>query len=152
LSCTSSKQVTKLVEMEDSSIHSGIPTEEHIAFINLKIAADSIAHTNKVEMINVNLIKGHLKSNDAGDVRSNNYLTCILYEDSKSVDTIRIEHPLYRTYEYKNENNEMSVKEVKNKEAEFFLRFQLKKGKATQVKIIETLNGILTGELATISL
>lgn len=151
LSCTNHKQVTSLGAIENKSIQSGIPTEDRIAFVTLKITADSVTGTNEITILEKTLNTGHLKSNNAGAVRSNNYLTCILYNDSKEEDTIRIDHPLFRVYEYKNEKNEMSVKEVKNKEAEFFLRFQLK-GKSASVKIIETLNGVKTRELITFSL
>ncbi len=149
VSCTHSKHTTKAAE-EETKVKE-LPSSERIVFVNLKIKNDSISHTNTIELVNKTVTVGHLKSNDDGAVRSGNFLTCILYEDNAAGDTVKIEHPLYRVYEYMNEKNEMSSKEVKKKEAEFFLRFQLK-GKTAQVKIVETLQGNHQKEIALITL
>ena len=151
LSCKSSKQNQESKIKTESITEADVGLPERIAFLNLKIVTDSISRTNKIQVLNIKQVNGHLKNKDMGGVRSNNYLTCILYENLIATDTLRIEHPLYRMYEYMNEKNEMQVKEVKNNEAEFFIRFQLKQ-KTAQVKIIETLNGTITRELITFQL
>ena len=139
-SCNSTKPVKEATRVNDSSGKTEVASSERIVFVNLKIKTDSVSGKNKIELINKTIAAGHLKNSAEANVRSNNYLTCILFEDKVASDTIKLEHPLYKTFEYMNEKNEMSLKQMNVKEAEFFLRFQLK-GKATTIKILETING-----------
>lgn len=148
LSCSSSKPVA---EKETEAWDKEIPASERIVFINLKIATDSIEQVNRVTLLNKTITNGHLKNNDGGAIRSTNVLTCILYEDGRSSDTVLLQHPLFRVYEYKNEKEQMMLKESNEKEATFFLRYQLK-GKTAQLKILESIQGSNQKEIALIKL
>jgi hypothetical protein len=149
VSCTNSRHASQIAAA-NAAVKSETPVER-IMFINLIIRHDSISGNNKVEFLNKTISEGHLKSSEGGTIRGGDFLTCILYEDSKSMDTVRLEHPLYRVYEYMNEKNEMKLKAHQKKEASFFLRYQWK-GKQVQVKILETLQGRNEKEIALIQL
>ena len=125
--------------------------EERIVFVNLKITVDSVLKRNRIDVIDKTVATGHLKNNGGGAIRSNSYLTCIVYEDGQSNDTIMLQHPLYRVYEYMNEQQQLMLKETDEREATFSLRFQLR-GKQAQLKILETIHGNSQKEIALIKL
>lgn len=132
-SCNSTRPVKEVKRSNDSIAITGEVSSERIVFVNLKIKRDSVSGKNNIELINKTFTTGHLKNGMKGNGRSNNYLTCILYEDKLASDTIRLDHPLYKTFEYMNEKNEMTLKQMDVKEAEFFLRFQLKGKKSRYI-------------------
>ena len=136
-SCRSSKQVPAEVHPSDHPVATS--SVEKIVFVNFKIRADSIHHQNSIEVINTVFSEGHLKNNSAGNIRSANKLTCFLYENNAPVDSVTLEHPLYRVYEYMNERSEMVLKETRETAAEFFVRFQIRE-KTDKIKVMETVN------------
>jgi hypothetical protein len=125
VSCTNSRHASQIAAA-NAAVKSETPVER-IMFINLIIRHDSISGNNKVEFLNKTISEGHLKSSEGGTIRGGDFLTCILYEDSKSMDTVRLEHPLYRVYEYMNEKNEMKLKAHQKKEASFFFTLSMER-------------------------
>ena len=141
ISCSSSKPMT------ETKKESG----ERSVFINLKITADSVSKNSHVEELDKIVTMGHFDYKHVVTEGALNYLTCILYEDQVSMDTVVVQHPLYRIYEYMMDNGQTQYKEYNQKEAKFSLRFQLK-GKTARIKIIEKLVGLYPKEIASINL
>lgn len=69
-----------------------------------------------------------------------NYLTIAGYNDGKQIDSIIIEHPLYKHLEYLDGKNMLAAKDTVLQHAEFFVRLQAK-GQLNTVRINEHIAG-----------
>ncbi|MBS1533819.1 MAG: hypothetical protein JST78_01985 [Bacteroidetes bacterium] len=91
---------------------------------------------SKIELISVTESKGKLKKNTETKNSLENYLTLEIISPEAPKQIIRIEHPLYKTVEYVNDEHKLTAQYVETDEADFFIRFQ--KTGNTQIKVFET--------------
>jgi hypothetical protein len=91
---------------------------------------------------------GTLKKQATQPFLAEPYLSCIFYAGQVRIDSLHLEHPLYKHLEYVNAHNQLAQKAVKLDKSEFFVRFQ--QGKADHLKIEEILPDSIPKELITI--
>jgi hypothetical protein len=121
---------------------------DHIIFISMSIARDSLTGTRVITVQEVVKTPGTLKVRPRDPLGVGPYLSCIFFADQHRLDSLQLEHPLYQQLEYVNENKQFAHKVVKLNQAEFFIRFQ--QGGANLLKIEERLPDALPKELITI--
>lgn len=91
---------------------------------------------SKIELISVTESNGKLKKNTETKNSLENYLTLEIISSEAPKQVIQIEHPLYKTVEYVNDQHKLTSQYVETDEADFFIRFQ--KTGNTQIKVSET--------------
>ena len=122
-----------------------------IIFLVLNIHKTPIDAQNIVELVSKTESDGKIKNQNINIFHSENYLSAYVYNNKTLVDTIMIEHPLYKHFEYLDANNTFSVKDTILNKAEFFLRLQTQ-GRSNEVRISELLKNKARKELAIIKL
>lgn len=90
--------------------------------------------TNIVDLVSKNKIAGKIKTESTN--RNPNYLTLYLYSDKQLIDTVAMDHPLYKHYEYMNQNGTFTFKDTVIDTADFAIRTQ---NNINEIKIFETL-------------
>lgn len=90
--------------------------------------------TNIVELVSKKEIVGKMKTESTN--RSSNYLTLHLYSGKRLIDTVAIDHPLYKHYEYIGKNGTFAYKDTVIDNADFVIRTQKN---INEIKIFETL-------------
>jgi len=127
-------------------------TEEHlIQFLVLSIHQEPRSAAPVVKLLSKSTGNGVLKKQGASGLRSGNYLMMYVYHNQQLYDSIRLEHPLYKHFEYLNAENQLSVKDTVLHKADFFVRFQIT-ATVTEVRISETLRNAGTRQISTIKL
>ncbi|MDD5571475.1 MAG: hypothetical protein PHD97_10030 [Bacteroidales bacterium] len=111
-------------DKKDISDKTNAPVNE-LLFINFKITKDTLSGKTEILLLNKNTVNGTLKKNQDKNNENifNDYLQCIF--TNKKNDTVEvqiIEHPLIKQIEYVDSNNQLGRKNIKIKEAEFFIR------------------------------
>jgi hypothetical protein len=132
--------------------HSEITTKssaDEIVFVVFKMR--KYYNKNTIEIISTTKATGKMKADLNRPIDPENHLTLEILENNQIVKTLRIEHPLYKSVEYLNENNQYISKQVTADEGEFFIRIQ-KKALQTKVRVLETLKGKTKNELQTFKL
>jgi hypothetical protein len=109
-----------------------------IVFLTFKINKDPNNNTNKISHIGTIKTEGTLKNNSIEPVNSQNTLNIEIFINGILDQNIVINHPLYKSLEYLNENKSFSRKEVELDEAEFSIRITNKTSEKTII-ISETL-------------
>jgi len=107
-----------------------------IAFLVLKMKKDSQSAKSDITLLSKTQTTGRIK-NSADKPNSKNYLTIEVLDNNVLFQTVFVNHPLYKTVEYTDENNQLTSKSITLNEAEFFVRLQTKSGR-TKVRIYET--------------
>ena len=138
MSCSFSKQ-------NISSLENDKKEPNLITFLVLNIHRDTISSTNVVEFVSKIESTGKIKKQHI--FTTENYLTIYSYSGKHIVDSLILEHPLYKHLEYVDENNNFAVKDTVINSAEFFVRVQ---GHFKEIKIFETLKNRSTKQLNTI--
>lgn len=90
--------------------------------------------TNIVQLISKKEIDGKMKTESTS--RSTNNLTFYLFLDKQLIDTVSIDHPLYKRYEYANLDGTLKYKDTIINNADFVLRTQ---SNINEIKVFETL-------------
>jgi hypothetical protein len=103
-------------------------------FYVFNIHKDNNSSGNTVELVSKKEITGKMKTESTN--RSSNYLTLYLYSDKKLVDTVAIDHPLHKHYEYIGQNGTFAYKDTIIDNADFVLRAQRS---INEIKLFETL-------------
>lgn len=103
-------------------------------FYIFTIHRDNSSPTNIVELVSKKEIAGKMKTESTH--RSVNYLTVYLYSGKQLVDTLSMDHPLYKHYEYVGENGAFKYKDTLINNSDFVLRTQRD---INEIKIFETL-------------
>ena len=129
ISCGISNQNTS-----DSETKVKEPQSNLSWFYVFNIHKDNNSSTNIVELVSKNEIAGKMKTESTN--RSVNYLTFYLYSGKQLVDTLSIDHPLYKHYEYVAQNGAFRLKDTLINNADFVLRTQRS---INEIKIFETL-------------
>jgi hypothetical protein len=103
-------------------------------FYMFNIHKDNNSSTNIIKLISKKEVAGKMKTESSN--RSSNYLTLYLYSGKKLVDTVAIDHPLYKHYEYTDQNGAFTYKDTIIDNADFVLRAQRS---ITEIRIFETI-------------
>jgi hypothetical protein len=118
----------------------GIADSNTIMFLLLNMQRDSGTDKNAITLIDKKESTGKLKTHTTRLLYNDNYLWVYIYNNKTVVDSMQIEHPLYKHIEYLNADNTFAVLDTVLNEAQFFLRFQAPQTSG-QIKIVETLKG-----------
>jgi hypothetical protein len=103
-------------------------------FFVFKIHKNNNNSTNIVELVSKKEIIGKMKTESTN--RSPNYLTLYLYSGKQLIDTVAMDHPLYKHYEYMHQNGTFAYKDTVIDNADFVIRTQKN---INGIKIFETL-------------
>ena len=122
-----------------------------VIFVFLTIHKDSSDKKHIVEMVRKTESSGKIKKQFQNTFHSDNYLSIYVYNDKNLVDTMKIEHPLYKHFEYLDENNSLTAKDTVLDKADFFFRIQ-KQGHSNEIRIFETLKNKPRKEISIIKL
>ena len=106
-----------------------------ISFLILSIQKDTNNSKNIVEFVKKIESIGVLKKQYP--IPTKYYLTIYAYSGKHIIDSLTLEHPLYKHFEYIDENENFATKDTVINHAEFFVRLQ---GRFDEIKIFETLN------------
>jgi|GEM_PF-3891657 cell wall-associated NlpC family hydrolase len=127
----------KPAEMQNSS--TAVTTNaDSIAFFVFKISKNPESTKSQVKLINVLRNAGIMKEAAIHQNVPPNHLTLYLYHQKQLLDSIQVEHPLYKNVEYVTEDNKWAERAVQTDSAEFFVRWQTK-APVTMIQITETL-------------
>jgi hypothetical protein len=137
-SCSLSKQ-------NKSSLDNDKKEPNLITFLVLNIHMDTIKSQNIVEFVSKKESTGVIKKQHSFPTKY--YLTIYAYSGKHIIDSLILEHPLYKHIEYVDENKNFAVMDTIIKSAEFFVRLQ---GHFNEIKIFETLKNKSTQKLNTI--
>ncbi|TRX30624.1 hypothetical protein FNW52_19935 [Flavobacterium sp. ZT3R18] len=110
------------------------PEPNQSLFFVFNIHKDNNNSTNIVELVSKNEIIGKIKTESTN--RSPNYLTLYLYSGKQLIDTVAMDHPLYKHYEYMSQDGTFSYKDTIINNADFVIRTQKN---INEIKIFETL-------------
>ncbi len=132
LGCGSNAKTATATEPKTSK-----STESKIVFASFLISKQ-LGKSSKIELLSVTESNGKLKKNTATNAPSNDYLTLEITSEQTSKQIFKIEHPLYKTVEYVNDQHQLTSQYVETDQADFFIRFQ--KTGNTQIKVSETRN------------
>lgn len=122
-----------------------------IVFVVLCIHKDSNNTKHIVELVSKTQSIGKIKNQNKNTFHSGNYLTIYIYNDKNLIDTMTIQHPLYKHIEYLDENNTFAVEDTLVDKTEFFFRIQTQ-GNSNTIRVFETLKNKPREELITIKL
>ena len=106
------------------------PEEAQILFFNLSISKASKKDKTQVVLVETIVSKGKIKRDypKSSPVKAFQ-LRCSFLDDQKNVlKQTTINHPLYRRYEYQDDEGQMQSKVVESNEGQFSLRTQLTEG------------------------
>jgi hypothetical protein len=111
--------------------------QSKIVFASFLISKQ-LGKNSKIELLSVTESNGKLKKNTEANVPSNDYLTLEITSEQSSKQIFKIEHPLYKTVEYVNDQHQLTSQYVETDQADFFIRFE--KTGPVQIKVSETRN------------
>ena len=92
-----------------------------------------------------------MKRHGQAETHTDNYLTLYLYNNRHLADSVRVEHPLYKHYEYLDAENKLAAKDMVLDKADFIVRFQTAEP-TNRIAVMETLKNAGTRQLSTIKL
>lgn len=138
MSCGVSKQNISSLENDKKELNL-------ITFLVLNIHQDRMRSIHVVEFVSKKESTGEIKKQHI--FTSENYLTVYAYSGKHIVDSLILEHPLYKHIEYVDENKKFAVMDTVINSADFFVRVQ---GQFDEIKIFETLKNKTTQQLNTI--
>lgn len=120
-------------EVEQVELHAN-----QIVFFIFRIDKNADTDKNQIKLLNtirkVGLVKKDLKSG----ITSVNILTIRVYYNNQIIETIQMNHPLYKEIEYFHESNVINKKNIESNSEDFSIRLQIKNSNSI-IKIFETL-------------
>jgi hypothetical protein len=122
-----------------------------IAFVVLKLRNDPLHGKNVIELVSIRKSAGVFKNHESQSEGFKNSLTIELFKNGSRIHTQTIQHPLYKTIEYMDENKAFKTKDIELKEAEFFTRLQIR-GNGNELRIFEKLQDTPPQKLLTLPL
>jgi hypothetical protein len=108
--------------MPNESVDKKRSDETQILFLVFKIQSEK-SQNSRIIFVEGTVSSGKIKSHQIIKTLSS-YLIVTLINDSTLLDSIQVEHPLYREAEYLNVNGALSRKSIIAENAEFFARFK----------------------------
>ena len=124
-----------VLEQSKSSWENDRKEPNLISFLIFSIQKDTNNSKNIVEFVKKIESIGVLKKQYS--IPTKYYLTIYAYSGKHIIDSLILEHPLYKHFEYIDENENFATKDTVINHAEFFVRLQ---GRFDEIKIFETLN------------
>ncbi len=109
-----------------------------IVFAVINIHKSSTDSKSIMNLVSTTQTAGKLKIQNQNPVLTDNYLSVYVYNNKKLIDSMSIEHPLYKHIEYWTADNTFAVKDTILDQSEFFIRFQTS-GDSNELKISETI-------------
>lgn len=125
--------------------------ESRIQFLVLSIERNSDKTKSTVRLIRKSESTGTIKRKAASEDHAPEMLTLYLLNEQRIIDSTSIAHPLYRHFEYPDQNGQFVTKDTILKQAEFFVRFQTTEP-ATELKVLEQFNQSPPRAISTIRL
>lgn len=92
-----------------------------------------------IKLVDTKASPGKLKKKSEASPSLSHYLSLGIYRQDVLMDTLTIEHPLYKHIEYVNDQGVLALLDTILPRAEFFVRFQ-SMGADNEVRIYETVN------------
>lgn len=111
---------------------------DSIAFLLFKINKNTVDSKSFVQLVNEVHSVGKMKQASSQIITADNYLTLYFYNNKTLLDSIFLDHPLYKHLEYVEENGTPAAKDIELTEAEFFFRWQMQTN-LNKIRIFETL-------------
>jgi hypothetical protein len=112
---------------------------DKIVFMMFNIRHDSVRQKSIVTLLEQKPVAGTIKEKPQDEHRPDNYLLAEVCRDTTVLQTIILEHPLYKQVEFINGEQQFAKKEVMLPQAEFFLRLQLR-GRGLELRVSEVLH------------
>jgi hypothetical protein len=112
-----------------AQVEKTIPLKDRILFLVFNASRDSSSSNTKINLIKQIESVGKLKQTKSHSEAGANYLLFQFFQKGNLLDTVKVEHPLVKHFEYQDERNQMAVKDTMILNCEFFHRFQLNNGK-----------------------
>lgn len=134
------------IAKEPEGKSSSISSKPAIYFVVMRIYRDDDKNENKIELIKKTLTEGIMKGKDESARQSTNNLLIYLIDNAKIKDSLIIDHPLYKHFEYADESGNFAVKDTLVASAEFFFRFQSMHSNS-EIRIVERIGTKKTNEL-----
>jgi hypothetical protein len=127
-------------------------TSSLVSFLFFEIHRDSISNSNVLKLKEKKDIMGKLKSGyEDFSVFSIPCLLIDYYEDGIPVHNSKMEHPLFRSVEYA-EDNGLRMETIQSDSGEFSLRCQRKPGKIQKIVISEKIDENTIRKIFTLNL
>ena len=128
------------------------PENNSIAFVVLSIRKEKADAKSVIELVSKTQSPGTIKKQAQHTPLTGNYLSIYLYKNKKLSDSMIVEHPLHKHFEYSDANGALAVKDTIFEKADFSIRLQIQ-GQSNEIRIFETLrNKTRREELATLKL
>jgi hypothetical protein len=127
-----------VVPPKEPTPHPDTPT---IVFSVLQILRPSPEEPSRIQLLETQASPGKLKKKSEAPLSFTHYLGIGIYRNGIRMDTLTLEHPLYKHIEYVNDQGELAVLDTMLTKADFFIRFQ-SLGAANEIRIFETVNKI----------
>ena len=124
--------------------------KSEIVFLVLRISKDSISGKNVIEFVSKTKSTGKIKNENNNHINYDNYLTIEIYERNKLINTMVMDHPLFKRVEF-SKGDTLSSKNIELTKEEFFIRLQINNNSNT-IKIIENLKNNIKNELTVLKL
>jgi hypothetical protein len=125
-----------------------------IIFLNFSIIHDKIKQEYSCRLINQKTVNGKAKEirSDNDSAYYQNYLLCNFTDEKGNIKlTSVLEHPLFKTVEYQDENGKLSLKQLNLDSAQFSLRVN-KLPDMSSVQILQVINKNTPEKLTNIKL
>lgn len=129
IGCGASNNNNSNLETEDKE-----PEPNLSYFFVFNIHKNNNNSANMVELVSKKEIAGKMKTESTK--KGSNYLTLFLYSGKQLIDTVAIDHPLYKHYEYIGTNGTFAYKDTLLDNADFVIRTQKN---INEIQIFETL-------------
>lgn len=114
--------------------------EPKILFVGLKIKRNAPDKQPILQLVQQTEVIGQFKKTNQTSFNHPNFLTLYAYQKEVLIDSVKIEHPLYKHFEFIDDHSKFSVKDTVIGQADFFVRFQAT-SKITEIKVNENVFG-----------
>jgi D-alanyl-D-alanine carboxypeptidase len=125
--------------------------KDSIVFVVLNIQKDPALDKSAIKLVNKTQTPGTIKKQNQELQSSKNYLSISVYNKKDLLDSIIIDHPLYKHIEYVNSEHVFETKDTILNQSEFFIRFHSKVN-SIELRFIETINNLTSKDQTIIKL
>lgn len=144
--CKSSKPAV----VADRSTNDEIAASDSIAFLIMTIAQNSATQKNEIIKQRIKVSAGTLKTETHSAIAANQ-LKGYIWQGGVLRDSVIVNHPLYKHFEYFDDGGKATAKDTLVNKAEFFLRFQKPVADA-EIRLFEQIKNASPSHLITIKL
>lgn len=126
-----------------TSCHTARNTENDeknsVVFAVLNIQKDPVLEKSVIKLVSKTQTPGTIKKQNQQPHRGDTYLSISVYNKIELLDSMTIDHPLYKHLEYVTADHTFESRDTVLDQSEFFIRFQ-SKGNSVELRIKETIN------------